>query len=33
MAINANRLVRLDNPIVWARMDALKDQLEEAMRD
>ena len=33
MAINANRLVRLDNPIVWARMDALQQQLEDAMRD
>lgn len=32
-AINGNRLVRLDNPIVKSRLDSLQQQLEDLMRD
>jgi hypothetical protein len=32
-AINGNRLVRLDNPIVNSKMDSLQQQLEDMMRE
>lgn len=32
-AINGNRLVRLDNPIVMAKMEALQQQLEDLMME
>ncbi len=32
-AINANRLVRLDNPIVFSRLDTLQAELEALMQE